>query len=120
MAHQLSATQAKSQFAECLRGAERGKSVIITRRGRPVAALVAIGQTVSPTPKGLRSKRIVQAQCTLADLARLLREGPKRKLFSVLSAEIRGRLRRRRLSERDVDAAFESWRKTRRAARRRR
>jgi hypothetical protein len=44
----------------------------------------------------------------------------KRELFPILSAEIRRRLRRRRLSERDVDAAFESWRKTRRAARRRR
>ena len=44
----------------------------------------------------------------------------KRDLFPILSAEIRRRLRRRRLSERDVEADFESWRKTRRAARRRR
>ena len=44
----------------------------------------------------------------------------KRELFPILSAEIRRRLRRRRLSERDVEADFESWRKKRRAARRRR
>ena len=44
----------------------------------------------------------------------------KRELFPLLSAEIRRQLRRRHLSEREVDADFESWRKTRRAARRRR
>ena len=44
----------------------------------------------------------------------------KRELFPILSAEIRRQLRRRRLSERNVQANFESWRKTRRAARRRR
>ena len=44
----------------------------------------------------------------------------KRELFPLLSAEIRRQLRRRHLSEREVDADFGSWRKTRRAARRRR
>lgn len=44
----------------------------------------------------------------------------KRELFPILSTEIRRQLRRRRLSERDVEADFESWRKTRLAARRRR
>ena len=44
----------------------------------------------------------------------------KRELFPILCAEIRRQLRRRRLSERDVQTDFESWRKTRRAARRRR
>jgi hypothetical protein len=44
----------------------------------------------------------------------------KRELFPILSAEIRRQLRRCRLSERDVEADFASWRKTRRAARRRR
>ena len=43
----------------------------------------------------------------------------KRELFPLLSAEIRRQLRRRHLSERDADADFGSWRKTRRAARRR-
>jgi hypothetical protein len=44
----------------------------------------------------------------------------KRELFPILSAEIRRQLRRRRLSERDIEAGFASWRKTWRAARRRR
>ena len=44
----------------------------------------------------------------------------KRELFPILGAEIRRQLRRRRLSERDIEADFASWRKTRRAARRRR
>ena len=35
----------------------------------------------------------------------------KRELFPILSAEIHRQLRRRRLSERDVKADFESWRK---------
>jgi hypothetical protein len=44
----------------------------------------------------------------------------KRELFPILSAEIRRQLRRRHLDERAVEADFASWRKTRRAARRRR
>ena len=38
----------------------------------------------------------------------------KRELFPILGAEIRRQLRRRCLSERDVEADFASWRKTRR------
>jgi len=34
----------------------------------------------------------------------------KRELFPILSAKIGCQLRRRRLSERDVEAAFASWR----------
>ena len=44
----------------------------------------------------------------------------KRELFPILSAAIRRQLRRRRLSERTIEADFESWRKVLRAARRRR
>ena len=44
----------------------------------------------------------------------------KRELFPILSAQIRRQLRRRRLSERDVEADFEAWRKKRLAARRKR
>jgi hypothetical protein len=44
----------------------------------------------------------------------------KRELFSVLSAAIGRQVRRRGLSERDIEAGFASWRKKRRAARRRR
>lgn len=33
---------AKAHFAQCLREAERGDSVLLTRHGRPVAAIVSI------------------------------------------------------------------------------
>ena len=38
--HTMTAAQAKAQFAESLRHVERGDVVVITRYGRPVAALV--------------------------------------------------------------------------------
>ena len=41
MARTLSAARAKAQFAECVRRAEAGDAIVITRHGRPVAALVA-------------------------------------------------------------------------------
>jgi prevent-host-death family protein len=40
MARSVSAAQAKSQLAECLRKAESGEAVIITRHGKPVAMLI--------------------------------------------------------------------------------
>ena len=44
----------------------------------------------------------------------------KRELFATLSAEVARQIKRRRLSEEDVLADFASWRKERRATRRRR
>ncbi len=38
---QVTVSQARAKFAELIRRAEAGKPVIITRRGRPVAALHA-------------------------------------------------------------------------------
>jgi prevent-host-death family protein len=66
-ARQLSAAQAKSRLADCLRKAEHGEPVIITRNGKPVAALIAVDRLPPATPAG----------CTLAELVRLLRGGPK-------------------------------------------
>lgn len=40
MASTLSVAEAKAHFSDCLRTAESGRSVVITRRGKPVAALV--------------------------------------------------------------------------------
>ena len=106
MAHQLSAAQAKSRLADCLRKAERGESVIITRRGRPVAALVAVDRVMLPKSKGSRAHlglaglaggwkgsedlagsrsrrsrsdvhRPAPAECTLAEFVGVLRRGPK-------------------------------------------
>ena len=41
MARTVSAARAKSQFAECIRKAEAGDPIVITRHGKPVVALVA-------------------------------------------------------------------------------
>lgn len=40
MARTVSAARAKAEFAECIRKAEAGTALVITRHGRPVAALV--------------------------------------------------------------------------------
>jgi prevent-host-death family protein len=42
MARRVSAARAKSQLADCLRKAENGEAVIITRHGKAVAALVGV------------------------------------------------------------------------------
>ena len=44
----------------------------------------------------------------------------KREIFSVLTEQIRGELRRKRLSEEEVLSEFAAWRKNKRATRRRR
>ena len=40
MRRDFSVAEAKAHFAECLRSAEKGDSVVITRHGKPVAAMV--------------------------------------------------------------------------------
>jgi prevent-host-death family protein len=49
--HQLSAAQAQSRLADCLRKVEHGERVIITRNGKPVAALVAAHRVTLQKPK---------------------------------------------------------------------
>ena len=44
MAKTLSAARAKAAFSECIRKAEGGASVVITRHGKAVAALVPLDQ----------------------------------------------------------------------------
>ncbi len=41
--HEVSTTEAKARLSEILRMVERGESISITRRGRPVAQLVPAG-----------------------------------------------------------------------------
>jgi len=55
MARQLSAAQAKSRLADCLRKAERGEPVVITRNGKPVAVLVSVDRVVLPKAKTARN-----------------------------------------------------------------
>lgn len=47
MARTVTAAQAKAELAECLRKAESGEQVIITRHGKPVAVLVAAERVTS-------------------------------------------------------------------------
>jgi prevent-host-death family protein len=37
----INAAAAKASFAECLRSVEQGEAVVVTRYGKPVAAIVA-------------------------------------------------------------------------------
>ena len=55
--------EAKAKFSECIRKVEAGNAVLITRHGRPVAALVSPGD--------------------LEHLARLRKAGPEKGLASV-------------------------------------
>lgn len=41
---QLSVAEAKARFSECIRDAEGGEPVLVTRNGRPVAAIVSAEQ----------------------------------------------------------------------------
>jgi prevent-host-death family protein len=63
MIKQISLAKAKATLSECIRDAESGKAVLITRHGKPVAALV-------------RTK-------DLEDLERLKKAGPEGGLASL-------------------------------------
>ncbi len=52
---QIGAFEAKNRLAELLRAAEAGRSVIITRRGRPVARLVPAVDDSSADLAGLQA-----------------------------------------------------------------
>jgi prevent-host-death family protein len=42
MSKKFTVAEAKARFAECLRNAEEGRAVLITRHGRNVAAVVSL------------------------------------------------------------------------------
>ncbi len=48
---EISVTEAKAQLTELVRQAEAGQDVVLTRRGRPVARVVAIGRRRKLTPE---------------------------------------------------------------------
>jgi prevent-host-death family protein len=52
MTRRVSAVHAKAQLADCLRKAEAGEPVIITRHGKPVAALVAVDHVGTASLRG--------------------------------------------------------------------
>ncbi|MBK8458271.1 MAG: type II toxin-antitoxin system prevent-host-death family antitoxin [Phyllobacteriaceae bacterium] len=47
MAKTMAATEAKQRFSSVLADVERGETVTIERRGRPVARIVPVGSTLS-------------------------------------------------------------------------
>lgn len=55
-ARKLSAAQAKAQLAACLRKAENGEPVIITRHGKAVAALVGMDRVALPRERDTRAR----------------------------------------------------------------
>ena len=44
MSRKLSVAEAKARFSDCVRAAEAGEAVVITRHGRPVVALIPAGE----------------------------------------------------------------------------
>lgn len=64
MARTLSVAQAKATFAACVRWAEDGEPVIISRHGKPVAALVQVGDV-----ERLKQLRAAGPEGGLASLA---------------------------------------------------
>jgi prevent-host-death family protein len=61
--HVLAVAEAKAAFGECLRQAERGEAVVVTRHGKSVAVLVSLQD--------------------YEELARLKAAGPQRGLASI-------------------------------------
>lgn len=64
MSRTLSVAQAKATFAACVRWAEDGEPVIISRHGKPVAALVQVGDV-----ERLKQLRAAGPEGGLASLA---------------------------------------------------
>ena len=64
MTRNVSIAEAKARLSDCVREAERGEPIVITRHGKPVAALVASGDLDQ-----LERLRKAGPQCGLASLA---------------------------------------------------
>ena len=56
MARTVTAARAKSELAECIRKAENGEPVIITRHGKPVAVLLAADRMATVAGRGRRGR----------------------------------------------------------------
>ena len=61
---ELSVVEAKAHFSDCLRSAETGRAIVITRNGKPVAGLVPAEDI-----KRLDRLRAAGAEAGLASLA---------------------------------------------------
>jgi len=58
MIHTVSAREANQRFSDILGRAAQGESVVITRRGEPVAQLVKYGSSVAPDGSGAAWDRL--------------------------------------------------------------
>jgi prevent-host-death family protein len=74
--------QAKNQLSELISRVERGETVAVTRRGKPVAHLVAVSDNEAPTQQreqvGQVFERLRQLRTSLSlegDLKAIAREG---------------------------------------------
>jgi hypothetical protein len=84
------------EFRDNATGLLRSKDpILVTRRGR-------LAGVFFPWPEGTLPMEL------------------KREMFSVLSDQVRRQVKKRGLSEDEIAADFEDWRKSRRASRRRR
>ncbi len=61
MVHTVSAREANQRFSEILGRAAQGESVVITRRGEPVAQLVKYGSSTAADDNGAAWDRLTAA-----------------------------------------------------------
>lgn len=60
MSHNVSAADANQHFSAILREAESGETVVITRRGKPVAQLVPAGRAVADAGREAAWERLLR------------------------------------------------------------
>lgn len=79
--------EAKAHFAECVRLAESGREVVLTRHGRPVAKLVGSGRLATSNTAGM----VAEPEATYEPTPRLPADtteaiAPERRLDAILRA----------------------------------
>lgn len=87
MVRSLSIAEAKAHFSECVRDVEAGEPVVVTRHGRPVAAIVP-----AEDMETLRRLRASGPAGGLASVAGHFDDAPE--LAEALDAIVRNRSRR--------------------------
>ena len=71
----VSVAEAKAKLSEILTRVEQGEEVVITRRGKPVAALSPIHKTLKPfTPHAELLASQPKAKTSSVDILRVLRD----------------------------------------------
>lgn len=94
MGRSLSVAQAKASFSECVRDAESGEPVIVTRHGKPVVAIVSVEDHET-----LRRLHAAGPEGGLASLAGRFTDAPE--FADELDALVHARSRRARPAPKD-------------------